>query len=157
MPSSGAFQCLTVIDLNNGLWKRIVWHNWFLVWTHKSQTCRSMWIEIESRVLECGQCWAWSEHQVMLWRIELTFAFNSDWTQLVFIASRERDRDFRQRAWYCTTLANPFIGHNHYDIRTICHHIKMDDHLHSYTHKHQMPEGQFVLFCPKAGFISWNT
>lgn len=80
----------------------------------------------------CGECRPGSERQVMLWGIELTFAFYSDWTQLVFI-DPERER-LRAQPWHCTFLAHPFIGYNRYDICTICHHTKMDDHLHSYSH-----------------------
>lgn len=58
---------------------------------------------------------------------------------------RERER-LRAQPWHYTSLAHPFIGYNCYDICTICHHIKMDDHLHSYSHTIPIPKANLCHF-----------
>lgn len=92
-----------------------------------------------------GECRPGSERQVKLWGIQLTFGFYSDWTQLVFI-DPERERLWVP-PWHCTSLAHPFIGCERHDICTICHHIKMDDHLHSYSHTNPSDQKPVMSLC----------
>ncbi len=95
-----------------------------------------------------GECRPGSERQVKLLGIQLTFGFYSDWTQLVFIdPERERERLWVQ-PWHCTSLAHPFIGCKRHDICTLCHHIKMDDHLHSYSHTNPSDQNPVKLTLP---------
>lgn len=59
---------------------------------------------------------------------------------------RERERLWVQ-PWHCTSLAHPFIGCERHDICTICHHIKMDDHLHSYSHTNPSDQKPVMSLC----------
>lgn len=63
---------------------------------------------------------------------------------------RERERLWVQ-PWHCTSLAHPFIGCERHDISTICHHIKMDDHLHSYSHTNPATKSRSCDFANELG------